>query len=111
MLRAREVGWALLVIVLALGLFWLDTDAAGRRAERLSRQDEREAAVRLLGTADLFLSSSSRWIRHPSLSESGAAFQEHPAALDVDPAGGVIGPSVKILGAGNRNRLILRRER
>ena len=108
--RLREINWALLILVLAAGLWWVGTDAAGRRAERASRQAEREAAVRLLGTADLFLSSSSRWIRHPSLSEPGAAFQEMPAGLDVDPAGGVIGPAPELLAGGARNRLILRQD-
>ena len=71
---------------------------------------ERDAIVRILGTADLFLSSSSRWIRHPSLSEPGAAFQELPAGMDVDPAGGVIGPAPELLVGGLRNRLIVRQE-
>ena len=110
MIRPREIGWALLVIVLSGGLLWVDGDAAERRAVRATRQGEREATVRLLGTADLFLSSSSRWIRHPSLSEPGAAFQELPAGLDLDPAGGVIGPAPELLAGGARNRLILRQD-
>ena len=110
MIRTREIGWALLVIVLSGGLLWVGSDAVERRAVRATRQGEREATVRLLGTAALFLSSSSRWIRHPSLSEPGAAFQELPAGLDVDPAGGVIGPAPELLAGGARNRLILRQE-
>ena len=110
MIRPREIGWALLVIVLSGGLLWVGSDAEERRAIRATRQGEREATVRLLGTADLFLSSSSRWIRHPSLSEPGAAFQELPAGLDLDPAGGVIGPAPELLAGGARNRLILRQD-
>ena len=87
MIRLREIGWAVVVLILVATLFWVETDASRRRIARAARQGEREASVRLLGTADLFLSSSSRWIRHPSLSEPGAAFQESPAGLDVDPAG------------------------
>jgi len=108
--RLREIGWSVLVLVLAVGLWWIGVDAAERRACRAARQGEREAVVRLLGTADLFLSSSSRWIRHPSLSEPGAAFQELPAGLDVDPAGGVIGPAPELLAGGARNRLTVRQE-
>ena len=110
MIRPREIGWALLVIVLSGGLLWVGSDAEERRTIRATRQGEREATVRLLGTADLFLSSSSRWIRHPSLSEPGAAFQERPAGLDLDPAGGVIGPAPELLAGGARNRLILRQD-
>lgn len=105
MIRVREFGWLSIVIVLSGALLWVGHDAANRRDERASRQDEREAIVRLLGTADLFLSSSSRWIRHPSLSEPGAAFQETPAGLDVDSAGGVIGPAPELLAAGNTNSM------
>ena len=110
MIRLREIGWAVVVLILVATLFWVETDASRRRIARAARQGEREASVRLLGTADLFLSSSSRWIRHPSLSEPGAAFQESPAGLDVDPAGGVIGPSAELLGAGASNRLLLEQE-
>ncbi len=109
-IRLREIYWPVLLLVLAAGIWWVGSDAAERRAVRATRQGEREATVRLLGTADLFLSSSSRWIRHPSLSEPGAAFQELPAGLDVDPAGGVIGPAPELLAGGARNRLILRQD-
>jgi hypothetical protein len=59
-MRPGEIGWALVVIVFFGGLLWVDGDATQRRAFRATRQGEREATVRLLGTADLFLSSSSR---------------------------------------------------
>jgi len=109
-MRLREFCWATLVIALAAGLLWVGDDAADRRVERSVRQDEREAGVRLLGTADLFLSSSSRWIRHPSITEPGAAFQEYPAGLDVDPAGGVIGPASELLAGGATARWIRSQE-
>ena len=110
MIRLREFGWLLLAIALVCAMLWEGRDSTARREARESRQDEREAIVRLLGTADLFLSSSSRWIRHPSLSEPGAAFQETPAGLDVDSAGGVIGPAPELLASGNTNRLIVGQE-
>ena len=60
----------------------------------------RRALVETLGTADLALSSSSRWLRHPSLAEPGAPFADGPATLDTDPAGGLIGPPRAILMQG-----------
>jgi hypothetical protein len=99
-----------LLVLLVAGLGWVGADAERRREDRGAEQDRREAVVRVLGTADLFLSSSSRWIRHPSLSEPGAAFQETPAGLDMDSAGGVIGPAPELLAAGNTNRLEVRPE-
>jgi hypothetical protein len=111
MIRLREIGWAVLAVVLTTGLLWVGADAAERRAERAARQADREAVVRLLGTADLFLSLSSRWIRHLSLGEPGAAFQDLPAGLDFDPAGGVIGPAPDLWAGAARSRLkIVRRD-
>jgi hypothetical protein len=100
----------MLLALLVAGVWWVGADAERRREDRSARQDRREAVVRVLGTADLFLSSSSRWIRHPSLSEPGAAFQETPAGLDMDSAGGVIGPAPELMAAGNTNRLEARSE-
>ena len=111
MLRLREIGWASVVFVLVASFVWVGADASRRRDTREARQHGREASVRLLGTAALFLSSSSRWIRHPALSEPGAAFQEMPAGLDVDPAGGVIGPAPELLAAGADNRLVVEQAR
>lgn len=54
----------------------------------------RRAAVRSIGFADLALSSSARWLRHPSQVELAAPFQDGPASVDVDPAGSVIGPPI-----------------
>jgi hypothetical protein len=74
-------------------------DAACQRSARLERHPQTQAVVRLLGMADLALSSSSRWLRHPSVSEPGAAFADGPAMLDVDPAGAAIGPPFEPPGA------------
>lgn len=67
-------------------------DAAARRDRSRQSDPEVLATVRLLGTADLALSSASRWLRHPSLSEPGAAFADGVAVLDADPAGALISP-------------------
>ena len=83
--------------LLTAALVWVACDASKRRAEQRQRQTQVEGIVRLLGTADLALSSASRWLRHPSLTESGAPFADGPAILDADPAGAVIGPPRDVL--------------
>lgn len=58
---------------------------ASRRAVRPS-----EATVALAGATglfDLFLSSGSRWLRHPSITEPAAALADAPDGLDTDPGG------------------------
>lgn len=66
-----------------------------REHRRLAR-DTREArgVVRVVGAADLALSTNARWLRHPSSVETWAAVSDLPASLDTEPAGGVIGPPV-----------------
>jgi hypothetical protein len=66
--------------------------AAARRAARASSSDARLSLAAVLGTPDLALSSSSRWLRHPSLVEPMAPFADGPATLDVDPAGAFVSP-------------------
>jgi hypothetical protein len=75
-------------------------DAARRRADDASRATERTALCRLLGTADLALSSTSRWLRHPSLAEPGAPFADGPASLDTDPGGALITPPRDVIRRG-----------
>ena len=91
-LYRRVYRFALALLVL-LGATAAAGVHAGMRqsAERRGRA-ERRALVEALGFADLALSSSVRWIRHPSQVETGAARSDLPGALDVDPAGALIGP-------------------
>lgn len=84
----------LAVVLAAAGVV---VDAGRRRAARDPEKPAVEAVVRLLGTADMALSSASRWLRHPSLSEPGAAFADGPAVLDADPAGALIAPPLPVL--------------
>lgn len=77
----RAIGLTLLT--LSLGLAWVIFDSSDRRQRQGGRG--REESVRVAG-ADLALSSSSRWLRHPIESEPGAAFADAPCSLDVDPA-------------------------
>jgi len=74
-------------------------DAARRRAQRAAEPSHR-AVVDVVGVADLALSSSARWLRHPSQTEPGAATADLPSSLDVDPAGALIGPPHEVLRAG-----------
>ena len=84
--------------LLAVGTLWMLLDAAAQRARRQERNPQVESIVRLLGVADLALSSSSRWLRHPSVTEPGAPFADGPGILDNDPAGAMIGPPCEALG-------------
>lgn len=91
-----------LAIVLGLAALLIATvlaDAARRRAARDAEASHR-LLVRVIRLPDLALSSSSRWLRHPSQAEPGAALADLPAGLDVDPAGALIGPPRAILEAG-----------
>lgn len=92
-------------LAIALGLCGLLVagvlvDAARRRAARDAEPSHR-ALVEVIGLADLALSSSARWLRHPSQAEPGAATADLPSGLDVDPAGALIGPPREILSAGS----------
>lgn len=90
------------MILLVSGTLAMLVDAARQRSEQQERAPHVQSVVRLLGVADLALSSSSRWLRHPSITEPGAAFADGPAILDNDPAGAAIGPPRDVL-AGSRN--------
>jgi hypothetical protein len=95
--RGHLLGPGLLTIALVAGGAGITLDAAWQRARHRQTEPEIRAVVRLLGTADMALSSASRWLRHPSLSEPGAAFADAPAILDADPAGAMIAPPRTVL--------------
>ena len=84
--RERALLALLGLAALAIGAIALDASARGRVAETL----EMARITRATGLSDLALSSSSRWLRHPSLAEPGAATWDAPLGLDVDPAGATI---------------------
>jgi len=86
-------------LLVALGVLTLATlgvtlHACSRRLDDAALASRR-AAVRAVGSADLALSSSARWIRHPSQVELAAPFQDGPASFDTDPAGAIVGPPVE----------------
>ena len=94
-----RLRWALAgAAITALLLGWMLLDAAHRRGRGDARADR--ALVQATGLADLALSSSVRWLRHPSQAEPAAAFSDGPAALDVDPAGALLGPPREVVSAG-----------
>ena len=88
--RVRRFGWTVLALLTATAAATAHSWAR-RDAERATRA-KRQALVGALGFADLALSSSVRWIRHPSQVEPNAARSDLPGALDVDPAGALVGP-------------------
>ncbi len=90
MIRARRERIfiaALVGVALALTLVTLDARTRSQSAS-LARMTR---VVRTTGLSDLALSSSSRWLRTPSLAEPNAALWDAPLGLDVDPAGASIG--------------------
>lgn len=96
--RAKRL--AALTLTLLLGLGIAVAHAHQRRSERAAHTRAHEAVARLAGTSDLALSSTARWLRHPSLSESGASAADLPASLDVDPAGALIAPPIELMHEG-----------
>lgn len=94
-LRALAIVLGLCGLVLGAVL----VDAERRRAARAAEPRHR-ALVDVVGLGDLALSSSARWLRHPSQAEPGAATADLPSSLDVDPAGALIGPPTEVLRAG-----------
>jgi hypothetical protein len=98
--------WPLVALALALTLLGVAAADAARRANEAAATDHagtQAALGRLLGSADLALSSSSRWLRHPSLVEPGAAAADAPGSLDADPAGALHPPRPAILGQSARD--------
>lgn len=102
---------ALLAAVLVAGAVAITVDAARQRRRQDRSLPEIRAAVRVLGTADMALSSASRWLRHPSLSEPGAAFADAPAILDADPAGALIAPPPALWSEINAGPVEIRKGR
>jgi hypothetical protein len=101
--RARRALVVATVLLSALLGVLLDARLRATRSERLA------AVARLTGLPDLALSSSARWLRHPSQAEPGAPFSDVPAGLDVDPAGALIGPPHPVVEAGAPEAAVVRR--
>lgn len=106
--RVQRLAAALAVLaVLVTGTLG---HAALRRSRWRSDAPTRRAAARSVGTTDLALSSTSRWLRHPSLSEPFAPFADGPAVLDPDPAGALLAPPREAFDRNVRGDLRIRRQ-
>jgi len=92
-----RAAWALAAIALGLGLALGVTALAAHEAAPPSEASL--ALVDATGLFDPFLSSSSRWLRHPSVTERAAALSDAPDGLDLDPAGLAIRPDLEAGGA------------
>ena len=88
--RCRRALAVTAVVVVTLGA--ITADAARLRTRADARGDARDILVHVIGVPDLALSSSARWLRHPSQAEPGAAASEGPLSFDPDPAGALIAP-------------------
>lgn len=86
--RIRLAG---LLVVLCVAVSASVLADAARRRHAMPRGAAR-AVVLVSGLPDLALSSTARWLRHPSQVEPWAAVADLPASLDTEPAGMVIGP-------------------
>ena len=101
--RLRD-GWPLYALLGALLLLGLTVaDAQRRHAGHAARARMHGVLTQLLGSSDLALSSSSRWLRNPSQVEPAAAAADAPAILDTDPAGALIPPDPRVLGQSARS--------
>ncbi len=93
-----------LLLVLPVGIAVVSAHAAALRRARMADQPAIEAITPLLPSNDLALSGGARWLRFPSLEETGAAFQDGPALPDPDPAGGTMAPPVAVWVAAARRQ-------
>lgn len=88
--RLRAFAAGACALALLAGAAWLHAQA--RRAEARQAWPAQRAIVRATGLPDLALSSTARWLRHPTQVEPAAAVQDTPGGIDTDPAGALLGP-------------------
>ncbi len=100
--RRRRGVLAATLIAVAMALTGMSLDAARRRSADASGRAARVELAAAMGLSDLALSSSSRWVRHPSVVEPAAAISDVPGALDADPAGGAVTPRARRDGEASR---------
>lgn len=89
--RPRKSNVALSLLAALLALFGLTLLDAARPSSGADRAADR-ALVRELGLTDLSLFTEARYTRHPSQADRHGAFQDHPAALEHFPTGGLLPP-------------------
>jgi len=103
---ALAVSATLLVLLIAM---LADAGRLRAAANTPGAVRDRAAIVRLAGVTDLAVSSSSRWLRHPSVSEPGAAFSDAPAMFDADPAGAAVPLPRALYRGASRMQIDVRR--
>ncbi|MBK8509544.1 MAG: hypothetical protein IPL51_13170 [Candidatus Competibacteraceae bacterium] len=90
-LRFRTSNVVLTLLAALLALFGLTLADGARRPPPADRSADR-ALVRELGLTDLSLFTEARYGRHLSQADRHSAFQDHPAALEHFPSGGLLPP-------------------
>lgn len=90
-MRSERIRQAAVLVLVCVAVSTSVLVDAARRRHGVSRRSA-QAVVRVTGLPDLALSSTARWLRHPSQVEPWAAVADLPASLDTEPAGVVIGP-------------------
>lgn len=90
-LRGLEIAIGV-VLVLSIGIAM---DASARAATGRSSREHDALIARVTGLPELALSTSSAWLRHPSLAPPSAGAADSPSGLDVDPAGAAIARSTR----------------
>ena len=80
----------LLMILSASLLGWASWSSDRYMLEELPA---RQQLVKVLTLTDLSLWTEARYTRHPALTDLFSPFQDHPAAFEHFPAGGLMAPT------------------
>lgn len=78
--------------MLAMSGAVLTFDLIEKRRAYVSTWPETRNVVRVLGLADLAVSTEARYTRHPSLSDPLVPFMDHPGGLEHFPSGSFLAP-------------------
>lgn len=82
----------LALLMLAMSGAVLTFDLIEKRRAYVSTWPETRKVVRVLGLADLAVSTEARYTRHPSLSDPLVPFMDHPGGLEHFPSGSFLAP-------------------
>ena len=81
---------ALLLSVLVGFTAWAKQSAKSFMSYDLPKKQQ---LVRVLSLTDLAIWTEARYTRHPAMADLFSPFQDHPAAFEHFPAGGLLAPS------------------
>lgn len=84
----------LCLALLMLGTFGavLTHSLIDKRRLYVSTWPQTRKVVRVLGLADLAVSTEARYTRHPAISDPLAPFMDHPGGLEHFPSGSFLAP-------------------